>query len=371
MSKPWVSLSLGLAVGTSCFGLWWLSRRRRRQLHCGASLAGPERAWARESKKVWAKLGEAPWAKRHDFSAAAFRGGVIVVGGYSGRRHNDCWWSTDGCQWNCVSAEEAAPWARRMKHSVIASSQGVYVLGGEGAAWKALNDVWYLSAVDTDGWKQVSQAAPWAPRCSFAAVLREGKDVENQEQVIVLGGAAGRNVLDTLWTGSPQQLGLKKSAASKAPWGARRGQAAVALPNAHVLVMGGRNGTGAPLNDVWWSCDGERWVQLSDAPWPPRCSTAVACIPQPDGSAVLLLCGGLGAGGTLLGDTWSLRVDAPFSEEAFQKARWNCECETSPWNARAGHAMAWAADASLVLLMGGVTVSGTPLNDVWAWTSAR
>mmetsp|Transcript_74019 Transcript_74019/g.176187 ORF Transcript_74019/g.176187 Transcript_74019/m.176187 type:complete len:369 (-) Transcript_74019:13-1119(-) len=349
-----------VAASGVALSVWlWIQRRQKKRHDHGKLPGATSAAAAATCQRHWVEIGTAPWSKRHDFCAAPFRDGLVVLGGYSGRRHNDCWWSADGLQWTCLNADESVAWQRRMKHSIVASAEGVYLLGGEGPGWRALNDVWHLSAANGT-WKMLKQAASWAPRSCGAAVLFE------EDVLLVLGGASGRKLLDTIWMGSLSSLDDAKSKSSKAPWGARRGMAAVALPSSRALVMAGRDSSGTPHNDVWYFCDGE-WFSLGNAPWSQRCSAATCCIPSAEGSSLVVFCGGLGAGGALLSDMWSLSVPLNATADSLRASLWKCECEVAPWSARAGHAVAWAAAAGRLLLMGGVTLEGSPLNDVWAW----
>ncbi|CAK0829499.1 unnamed protein product, partial [Prorocentrum cordatum] len=112
-------------------------------------------------------------------------GGVALVGGFSARRHSDCWWTEDGAGWTAWTRDEGAPFARRVQHALFGGPGGaVWLAGGQGPGWRALNDLWRLGAEGQ--WHRVAEASAWKPRFDFgAAELGDGR-------MLVTGGGSGQ-----------------------------------------------------------------------------------------------------------------------------------------------------------------------------------
>ncbi|MCQ8894118.1 MAG: PKD domain-containing protein [Methanolinea sp.] len=136
----------------------------------------------------------------------------------------------------------------------------------------------------------------------------------------------------------------------QAPWNARFGHTAVAMPDGTVLVMGGGGGY---RNDVWISPDGgTTWtLQNGSAAWTGR--EFHATVGLPDGSIVLLG----GYNGTYFNDVW---------RSTDRGVTWTLQTGKAPWPARMKHACVALPDGSIVL-MGGFDGSN-PKNDVWRST---
>jgi len=149
----------------------------------------------------------------------------------------------------------------------------------------------------------------------------------------------------------------------EAPWTTRWGHCSVALHGGAVLVLGGMDGGGELLGDVWRSDDeGSNWQRLGEPPWPPRVGHRLVALGCGSGSA--LLAGGLGAEGrrgsgaghgVALGDVW--RTDSGGE-------RWELACRAAPWAARSWFGLV-ALPSGALLMAGGLASDGSLLNDVW------
>ncbi|MGA2121518.1 MAG: DUF3821 domain-containing protein, partial [Methanoregula sp.] len=141
---------------------------------------------------------------------------------------------------------------------------------------------------------------------------------------------------------------------ASAGWSARTDDSSVSMPDGSIVVMGGYNGTGSQLNDVWRSADdGATWTEMTaHAIWSGRWGQS--SVAMPDGSIVLM-------GGD---DGSANRNDVLRSTD--NGAAWT-EMNASPgWDGRYHHTSVAMPDGSIVL-MGGYTSSGD-INDVWRST---
>lgn len=291
------------------------------------------------TRPEWTEGPRGTWAARVDAAVTPFKGGVLLVGGFSSRRHSDTWW-TDGREWKCCSRDADAPFPRRMQHGLCCTGDGVLMTGGQTAGWRLLNDVWCLR----DGqWQQLSEAAPWKPRNDFAVASL------SDSSLLVSGGASGQRVLDDVyWLCDISDK--DQSAKTPAPWGARRSHHMVALPGGRVLVFGGVDESGRFQRDMWLG-ENKSWSRLEDVPWQPRSHSACCTV----GSDVLLS-GGVSEHG-MLADIWCLETSAGY--------RWRCETSQAPFGPRAKHVMAFAEGTRTLLVAAGVSPQGHFLADTW------
>lgn len=216
--------------------------------------------------------------------------------GSNGSELNDVWRSADdGATWQKLC--DAAGWSARAGHSMAAlpgGSTSCLLLGGLDAAKVQLRDVWRSSNGGAT-WERLAGQAPWPGRCwSSVAALPGGL-------VLLLGGSGAEGgQLNDVWRsrdgGASWELLLEA-----APWPARQGHGAAALPDGAVLVLGGLAAPGSALNDVWRSADGgASWERIAAAaPWQRRADFGL--VARAGGS--LLLLGGSGGGGAV-GDAW-------------------------------------------------------------------
>ena len=104
--------------------------------------------WTRETAS-------APWEPRMWFSAAAYRGRLWVLGGWSKEKDNfgDVWHSADGKDWQRL--ETTTCWKARHEHSVFVFKDKLWLAGGH--ARPLSNEVWSLHL--PPDWKPMTSTA--------------------------------------------------------------------------------------------------------------------------------------------------------------------------------------------------------------------
>ena len=165
-----------------------------------------------------------------------------------------------------------------------------FAAGRLGIANIYYNDIW-RSTDQGATWTEMNASAGWTPRTGASSVaLPDGS-------IVVMGGNRQDNgYSNDIWRSTDQGATWDEINAS-AGWTPRTGASSVALLGGSIVVMGGIDGYGHGLNDVWRSTDnGVTWMeQTSHAGWSARYSaTSVALT---DGSIVLI-------GGTGDHDVW-------------------------------------------------------------------
>ncbi|MDH7568719.1 MAG: galactose oxidase [Armatimonadota bacterium] len=100
--------------------------------------------WRSPDGAHWTRVTpHAPWAPRIWFSAAAWRGRLWMLGGWSNhpsRNWNDVWFSRDGEKWSELKTDTV--WSPRHEQSVFVFQDHLWLVGGN--AWPLVNDVWRL-----------------------------------------------------------------------------------------------------------------------------------------------------------------------------------------------------------------------------------
>ena len=189
-----------------------------------------DEVWSSEDGKKWELVAEhAGWSPRLAGALVVLNGKLWMMGGAdkyyfgedSGYR-NDVWNSEDGKTWKQVTA--AAPWAPRGYHQGLAFDGKLWIMGGGKylPEYKHYNDVW--SSPDGVNWTQVTAKAGWEPRLWFPAIVY-------RDRMWVMGG----------WSRNP----------------------ANPLPGYTDYRKDGTAGNMmANWNDVWHSADGKNWEQL-------------------------------------------------------------------------------------------------------------
>ena len=201
----------------------------------------------------WTKASEsAPWGAREYHTSVQYQNKIWVIGGYSGGRKNDVWYSTDGNSWS--SATFSAPWNARTGHTSVIFNNQIWVIGGHDGG-VINNDAWYSS--DGVSWSPATLSAPWSGRMGHTSVVFDNK-------MWVIGGTTGG--ISDVWCSTD---GISWSSTTlSAPWSSRVGHTSVVFDN-KIWVIGGHNNS--EENDVWYSADGANWVEAtSSAPWSGR-----------------------------------------------------------------------------------------------------
>ena len=202
----------------------------------------------------------AGWSKRCSFGAVVFDNKMWVMGGYDGSYYNDVWSSSDGTSWNSATAG----WSKRCSFGVVVFDNKMWVMGGYDGS-DHLNDVWYSS--DGASWIKVLDNDPsdtdrWSPRANFGVVVFDNK-------MWVLGGYDG-SYLNDVWCSCDGKNWSQVT--TPFPFSARSNHASLVFDN-KMWVMGGYDGSNY-LDDVWYSSDGTNWNSAT-AGWPARSSFGV------------------------------------------------------------------------------------------------
>ena len=124
----------------------------------------------------------------------SFNNSLWLLGGYvnitgSGKITNDVWISSDGIDWNLVTAK--APWNGRIEHTAIVWKNNIWIMGGKDYAGNYNNDVWY--SPNGTNWYQASASAPWSERCEIGSFIQE-------EKLYIIGGYDGVNEMNEIWS---------------------------------------------------------------------------------------------------------------------------------------------------------------------------
>ncbi|HPT97154.1 MAG TPA: galactose oxidase [Armatimonadota bacterium] len=176
---PWVQSDLPVSLVFD--GRMWIMGGRK--------LPGTEcsnKVWSSTDGVQWTLEGEAGWCPRVAAGFAVFKDRMWVMSGtesfydHSDRMvKNDVWSSPDGKAWELVTPE--APWSKRAHGQVVVFKEKLWILGG--GRWHpehaVTSDVW--CSEDGAHWTQVTEAAPWAPRIWFSALVY-------RDRLWVLGG---------------------------------------------------------------------------------------------------------------------------------------------------------------------------------------
>jgi len=269
----------------------------------------------------------AGWPKRSSFGAVVFDNKMWVMGGFNGSYLNDVWSSSDGASWNSATAG----WSERRGFGVVVFDNKMWVMGGyDGSDY--LNDVWCSHGA---GWIKVLDNDPsdtdrWSPRANFGVVVFDNK-------MWVLGGYDG-SYLNDVWCSCDGKNWSQVTTPS--PFSARSNHASLVFDN-KMWVLGGFNGSNY-LNDVWSSSDGASWNSAT-AGWPKRSSFGAVVFDNK-----MWVMGGFN-GSNYLNDVW-------YSSDG---TNWNSA--TAGWPKRSSFGA--VVFDNKMWVMGGY--NGSYLNDVW------
>ncbi len=211
---------------------------------------------------------EAAWSKRDSMGAVVFNDRMWLLGGYTPKRVNDVWYSSDGVNW--YQATGAAPWGGRNLPCSIVYDGKIWVIGGiqPQPLKTSYNDVWY--SLDGATWEQATGNAPWSRRGAASSVVFKGK-------MWVIGGFEDGTFTHNSDVWSSHDGRTWEQVTAKAPWSPRAMHTSVVFKGKMWVIGGGVYNTAYPhniagnYNDVWYSSDGEEWVEVTAAAeWAPR-----------------------------------------------------------------------------------------------------
>ncbi len=213
------------------------------------------------------KMARAPWGTRDSAGELVYNGKMWLLGGFTPKRVNDVWSSTDGEKWTLVTS--AAPWAERNLLSTAVFRDKMWIIGGinlEGT--RSFDDVW--CSKNGKDWTRAVEHAPWAARGAATALVF-------QNRIWVMGGfeMADFRHFNDVWSSSDGVTWTE--ATESAPWSPRSAHTGVVYDGRMWVIGGGLYNHGYPFKtaadyaDVWASSDGKTWRQTTPAaPWPGR-----------------------------------------------------------------------------------------------------
>ena len=197
--------------------------------------------------------------------------------------------------WTQVYGGDPSGWTGRAGLQAVQLGPDLFIMGGRtptpspanplgSVLW---NDVWKSRDLGRT-WQKVGDA-PWAARGYFQAVTKDGA-------MYVFGGqnqnfGQPSEFFNDVWRSCDGRTWKQMTAA--APWKGRAGLSAITF-GGYIYVMGGSNGDDVALggsgrelfDDVWRSRDGASWQLVTDdAPWQAR---AGAVVVKKDGFMYLL-----------------------------------------------------------------------------------
>lgn len=234
------------------------------------------------------------WAARRGHTALNFGNKGWVLGGYRAQGalyeekfFNDVFYSSDMMVWSSKTA--AADWAARGFHTSVVFDDMMYVLGGVSKDTEdnlvLYDDVWYSE--DGANWEQEETETHWSPRFGHTSVVFEVR--AGEPRIFVMGGQTGSDFTakssysNDVWSSADGITWTEETAS--AGWVGRRDHASVVY-DGKIWVIGGwyrDGGISKDLNDVWYSEDGETWVEAKpDAAWSARRSISAVVFPAED-----------------------------------------------------------------------------------------
>jgi hypothetical protein len=207
----------------------------------------------------WSKVAVAEFPARN-FAAGCVLGGKLwIMGGLQRSsappsvdvRGNDVWRSDDGVSWTQVTA--AAPWPARSSFACAAFGGKLWIFGGQDQNRQPLGDVW--SSTDGVTWTRVPDGSPrWKARSGAAVTV-------HQDKLWLFGGLLGDgSVADDLWASADGTTWTQQGSGGMfddGPGGRQRA-ALASLGGTTLYLFGGIGATGAPLDDLQLF-DGGSW----------------------------------------------------------------------------------------------------------------
>ncbi len=138
-----------------------------------------------------------PWSTRWDQATAVFKGKIFLAGGMDlkGNTFNDEWVSSDGLNWELVTAN--APWPSRQGHSLVVYKDRLWIIGRlNDKETGGPNDVWYSD--DGVDWRKTDADPPWIGREDHSVLVF-------RDRIWVFGGTgADWRWHNDVWFSNPQ-----------------------------------------------------------------------------------------------------------------------------------------------------------------------
>jgi len=244
------------------------------------------------------------WEGRHTAGYAVFNNKMWIIGGDANQGHYqyDIWNSENGRTWNLIT--DSVPWGPRVLHYTVVFKDKIWIMGGQtlpqfaDAEEKFYSDIW--NSEDGINWTKTStNGCRWLPRGMI------GGSAVFKNRIWILGGAtydtpnnSVRKLYNDIWS---SEDGINWSCHTQsANWDIRCYQDVAVWNNKLWVLEGSSSGQVKGIinrNDVWYSEDGENWIELPDTPWKPRHASSVFVYDE---------CLWVVAGNNMESDVWKL-----------------------------------------------------------------
>ncbi len=184
-------------------------------------------------------------------TAVVYKDKMWVIGGWSGSAKNDVWYSGDGVNWTCATANAAFP--PRYYHSSVVFNNKMWVIGGwNGEIYPEkngsyLNDVWYSG--DGTNWSCATANGGFPVRHAHTTVVFNNN-------MWIAGGVSSSGVYNDVWYSS-DGAGWT-CAITNAAYPQKFSQTTVVFNNKMWLIGGWS--VNSISSEVWYSADGTNWI---------------------------------------------------------------------------------------------------------------
>ena len=290
---------------------------------------------------------------------------IILFGGIvpSGSNYNDTWSFYSG-SWHNITSSAGRPPARHSEVMVYDAKDGcVMMFGGShqsGGGQPPIGDTWKFQ---NGFWSQIgSCGGPSQPGCSVAPSPRYHVDAAFDaaaNKVLLFGGSLAIGVGSDTWT---YQGGVWSNLSAKigtSPRPQAGGAMAYVSDIKQVVLFGGENGTGIPLNVTWGFSSG-KWKHVGQIGHLSPAARFDEVLAYNSSGKYLLMFGGDSCWpptpGCVFNDTWD-----------FFGSTWVARTNLTP-SARWGSGLVYDGHDGYVFLFGGDTqVNPNFVNDSWGF----
>lgn len=276
-------------------------------------------------------------------------GRVVLVGGHAvtavcgscGQTRGDVWaWTGSNLTWKSIQVE--APTGRAFHAAAYDSLRGRTVVFGGGTNLASLVSTGETWELDTGHWSQRNVPGP-----AVRTEVQMAFDAAHGESVMFGGRNATGAQLDETWLWNGARW-LQATPAVRPP--AREGAAmAYDVARRRLVLFGGA--AGSIMRGDTWEWDGTTWIQLLPAVSPPARTRTTAAY-DPSRRRVVVF-GGENPGVTY-GDTWE-----------WDGATWTELTSTQSPTARGHSALTWNSTRGSLTLFGGAAQVLSQFEDTW------
>jgi N-acetylneuraminic acid mutarotase len=322
--------------------------------------------WAYDpTANAWTELkpsGTLPYTREAQSMASdPTSGRLIMFGGRGGGTSSNDTWAYDPTAntWTELKPSGTLPPARSGHSMAYDPTRGRLILfGGNAGTAPLINDTWAYD-LTANTWTELKPSGTLPPARSGHSMVYD----PSSGRLIMFGGSGDAALLNDTWAYDPTANTWNELKPSGTLPPARFGQSMTYDPvTHHLIVFGGLEGSGTPLNDTWaYDPTANSWDELEPSGTLPPARSAHSMTYDPV-THRLIVFGGLEGSGTPLNDTWAYDPTANSWTELKPAG-------TVP-SARDSHSMAYDLTGGRMIMFGGQSSAGTSLDDTWAYDSA-